>query len=193
MLYRSQHLPSVQSRRCKSMYHLTYRFSHHLLVAESGFKSGYVGKSKYRNFKSVTEFYELCAFLRPSGRKSSVGNLCLITISVVRLTSVCNCTNSSSVQAEENLLRYPVRKLPLSQKNSPLSAILERAMAVSPVQPAISSHTLFRSSVHSLKLSLSSLFSGSMLTSVRICPRISSSVPMPSTSPVSLTLELCGS
>ena len=56
---------------------------------------------------------------------------------------------------------------------------------MSPVQPAISSHTLFRSSVHSLKLSLSSLFSGSMLTSVRICPRISSSVPMPSTSPVS--------
>ena len=83
------------------MYHLTYGFSHHLLIAESSLKSCHVGKCKYRNFESITEFNEICCFSCASGRKSSVRNLCLIAISIVRLASVCNSANSSSVQTKE--------------------------------------------------------------------------------------------
>ena len=63
--------------------------------------------------------------------------------------------------------------------------ILDKAMEVSPAQLARSSHTRFRSSVHSIKQSVSSQLEGSRVTSSRICPRISSSVPIPSIRPVS--------
>ena len=74
----------------------------------------------------------------------------------------------------------------LTSNTAPLSASCDNAIAVSPVQFAISAHTRFKSSVQSSKTGSSSLFGGSMHTSSLICAKIDASSATTSTMPASL-------
>ena len=126
--------------------HFAIIFSPHTVAL----KPCYICKSKYRDLESVTEFYELCCFSCTACTKGTIRLPYLFAFCIIALASVCNSTNGSAVQSDKSNSNISCRSQLLPRRICPLSAILESAMAVSPVQFSISSHTRFRSSVHSI-------------------------------------------
>ncbi len=99
--------------------------------------------------KASQNFTNSAAFLAPLALRVPSDFSYLFAFYIIALASVCNSTNGSAVQSDKsNSNTLAVVSFYLEE--CPLSAILESAMAVSPVQFSISSHTRFRSSVHSM-------------------------------------------